>query len=140
MTATNFPDLLPDTLEGPAQPEPLLDLRHLLEHQARLFVDRTGGAIRPVVETRPGYTAGRLAYDFVLVVPALGDYRYTLFTLEVGFEAPPVWLHTRDGQVELTTEERIHEALRELFAAPATLRVLQSLLVLAREEGAALDR
>lgn len=67
------------------------------------------------------------------MVPALDNYRYGLFTLEAGLEAPPAWLHTKDGPIELRTEDEIIEKLRELFKADSTLRVIQSLRALAQD-------
>lgn len=132
MNTPPLPDLLPDKLDvqGPAEPV----LHQLLEHQAHLLAERTQHALRPLVQPKRGIlSSNNVAYEFILVVPALDNYRYTLFTIEAGLEAPPAWLHTNDGPIELRTEDEIFAKLRELFAAPSTLRVIQNLLALARE-------
>jgi hypothetical protein len=112
---------------------PDFDLRAVLEIQGHHFSAATEGLIQVAVEVRPGL-GGRVAYDFELVVPALGDYRYTLFSAERGVEAPPVWIRRGADLVEVPDVEALYEKLRELFADPATVRVRESLLLLAREE------
>ena len=127
-----LPDLLPDKLDVQEPAEPVL--HQLLEHQAHLLAERTQNALRPIVQPKRGMlSSNNVAYEFILVVPALDNYRYGLFTIEAGIEAPPAWLHTSDGPIELRTEDEIFAKLRELFAAPSTLRVIQNLLALARE-------
>lgn len=127
-----LPDLLPDKLDVQEPAEPVL--HQLLEHQAHLLAERTQNALRPIVQPKRGMlSSDHVAYEFILVVPALDNYRYGLFTIEAGIEAPPAWLHTSDGPIELRTEDEIFAKLREMFAAPSTLRVIQNLLALARE-------
>lgn len=135
MTTVDPPDLLPDSFDLPAAEDAALWLRELLEHQAQRLADKTDGVLQPVVETRGGLTgADKLRHEFILVVPALDGYRYVLFGLEAGLDVPPAWLHSAGGAlVELRTKDEIIHKLRELFAAPATLRVIQSLLALARD-------
>lgn len=135
MTNVDPPDLLPDSLELPAAENATLWLRDLLEHQAQRLADKTDDVLRPVVETKGGLTgADKLRYEFILVVPALDNYRYVLFGLEAGLDVPPAWLHTAKGALsELKTKDEIINKLRELFAAPATLRVIQSLRALAQD-------
>jgi hypothetical protein len=51
----------------------------ILKEQAGLLTQRTSGRLRGEVETWP--TGGQVTFAFNIVVPALGGYKYVLFTM-----------------------------------------------------------
>ena len=122
-----MPDLLPDdfgteTVQTPAA---------ILREQAEYFTQRMGGLVVARVNTIASLASPNIFQSFVLEVPSLDDYTFSLFEvihpaylypLEIrsGFEKMPRFYTIED-------QSRFEAALREVFAHPEVRKVVSSL-------------
>jgi hypothetical protein len=127
----------------------------ILRKQASLLGEKTSNLVEAEVATKVD-EEGRLTHTFYLVAPALGGYRYRLFTiwhdmrlypLYVSAEGPPPpqrrtgfvstatiridWLE--EPERELKDEKAFKDYLREKFSSQETARVLGSMITQSRE-------
>ena len=119
-------NLWPEDLAAGIEPDsPFIILRE----QAEALAIRTNGRLRAEVETSP--VNDKLALNFVLVAPALDDYRYRLFKVwpEKDIDPYPVTLMlASDDQRPADTPDKFRDVLREIFSSPATRRAIAELL------------
>jgi hypothetical protein len=99
----------------------------ILRKQAAIWTERTHGAIVGDVEPTRASDEDRIAYAFGFVVPALADFRYRLLRVEHGPGFYPLRIFGRNAVVDVADEDSFYDALRTLFAAPATLYVVRQL-------------
>jgi len=99
-----------------------------MREQASLLGTKTRNVVEAEVETRTFPDDRMFCHNFVLVAPALGNYRYTLFQARHGMELYPVEFNFEGEQRTAKDEERFVELLRSILANERTLRVIDALL------------
>jgi hypothetical protein len=97
----------------------------ILKEQAALLGSKTGHALEGQVETELLYPR-TISHSFNVVVPALDNYAYHLFSIRHSAELYPVDADGADSA--LTTEAEFTEWLRRKLSSPDTKRVVGSLL------------
>src|SRR4051794_8347195 len=108
-------DLWPQTLEFTAGEPPV----EVLRQQAALLGQRTGGEVLASVQLG-SYPSEQIDYAFYLKAPALGEYRYRLFSLRHGVPYYPVEVHApgvRDVPVQAGSREQFLQVLRALLSS-----------------------
>jgi hypothetical protein len=126
--ATINEDFWPDLNLAPAV-TPL----SILREQAGLLTQRTGGVLRGAVET---WSEGeRVAHTFNIVVPALGGYKRTLFTvyhnplgypISVETDPKPVFGIPTEPQT-IADENQFRNWLRSMLRSSDVKRIVESL-------------
>jgi hypothetical protein len=101
----------------------------LVKEQAAHLGRITNNIVGARVKTRTD-SDGDFWITFSIVAPALGSYEYKLFALWHGAELYPI----RVGGADLLLEDEssLRTFLRDSFASPTTIRVVQSLVAQAR--------
>lgn len=142
-------DLWPDDI---AQPGKLKAPVTILREQASLLGKKTQNLVEAEVkqrDTAPWVRVspddrglkkfGDFAYDFHIVAPALGHYRYQLFTATHAIELYPVAITNIDGDIRAEispgqradpiakSEDELLEILRKIFGAKKTRQVIDGL-------------
>ena len=118
----------------------------ILKQQASLLGERTNQVvIAKVAQTEKEHAlpdSDDFAYDFFIAAPALGNYRYRLFTLTYGIELYPlVFKLDTDIKAELApkpasprydlrvnSKEEYLEALKKIFAAHKTVKLVRAII------------
>jgi len=119
-------NLWPDDLSSELDPDsPLV----ILQEQAEALALRTHGLLQAeVVLITPNDI---LSFNFVLVAPALDDYRYRLFKVwpDNKLDPYPVTLDVSSAdQRKAATAAEFREELRRIFFSNATRRAISELL------------
>lgn len=113
----------------------------ILRKQAELLSDKTGHRLRGriVTSTVPARSGARgvLGLDlfapvfnhaFLIEVPALDDYSYTLFSVAHGLESYPVAYEAGDGEWgDLNDPDRFRDWLKGTLSSEKTKRILRTL-------------
>jgi hypothetical protein len=94
----------------------------ILREQAALLRTKTRNAIEARVDTDVFY--GTFQHSFRLVVPALDNYTYELFSVRYGIDLYPVTA----GLNELKTEDEFKDWLRQRLSSPETKKIIGNLL------------
>ncbi|HNY41841.1 MAG TPA: hypothetical protein PKJ41_15680 [Bryobacteraceae bacterium] len=98
----------------------------LLKEQARLLSQKTGGKLQAELYTFP--VGGSLQHNFEIVVPALGGYRFQLFSVSHTPEGFPIHAQVEDKHSTLKTESSFEEWLRATLSSERTRKILANLL------------
>ncbi len=121
-----MPDLLPDDFGTETLQPPVLILREQAEHLAK----RTGGLVLGKVATQK-LNDGGFGHRFILEVPALDDYAFTLFTV-----IHPLWMYPLTfrpelpgwmGETRVESPAGFEDTLRMVFAHPEVGKVITAL-------------
>ncbi|MGC9946686.1 MAG: hypothetical protein ABSF64_10000 [Bryobacteraceae bacterium] len=96
----------------------------IIRAQAALLAEKTKGILEAVVETSS--IGPNIRHSFVIKVPALGNYRYALFSVHHPVELYPVVIEGATPS-RLEDEDALREWLRRMFASDATKRIIASL-------------
>jgi hypothetical protein len=127
-----WPDISPAAIVTPAS---------ILKTQATALSQKTNGLLQG--EVRTSANQGALYHQFILVVPALENYRYGLLRIRHTLaNVYPVYIDERpeplrsvlnipwveDTAKALKDEGEFREFLRETFASTETKRILENLL------------
>jgi hypothetical protein len=100
----------------------------ILREQAALLGPKTQNLIEATVETTAAQFGQVLQHSFTLVVPALGNYTYHLFTVAHGItELYPVEVIDRKP-ARLGTEQDFVEWLGKKLSSPETKKLISNLL------------
>ncbi|MBU2490912.1 MAG: hypothetical protein KKA60_16125 [Proteobacteria bacterium] len=121
----------------------------ILREQAAFLAGKTGRLVEALVkrEERAGKaelmgeagTPGYFRFSFFLVAPRLEDYRYRLFHIHHDFNLYPVIIYPDEGvKTEIRpggeegilaeNEEEFRAALRSIFSAKKTARIIRALM------------
>ena len=101
----------------------------ILREQAALLAEKTKGLVQ--AEVKSSGSGESLAHDFILRVPALGNYRYVLFSAHHPMQQYPVTIdfHARASQeLRAPDEGAFVHTLKEILASDDTRNVIQSLM------------
>jgi hypothetical protein len=130
-------DLWPEQIATVERRAPVIILRE----QASLLANKTKGIVE--AEVVAGDAPAAFAYDFVIVAPALGGYRYRLFRMRHDVTFYPCEIEFESGGFEqvrcnfrllspsglrVESEEELLRALKEIFASDKTMQVIQAIL------------
>lgn len=96
----------------------------ILREQAALLGPKTKNLIEAKVETAL-YSGYQFRHSFSLVVPALDDYTYELFSVRHKAEQYPVWV---ESGKELADEPALIDWLRDQLSSAETRRTIGKLL------------
>lgn len=99
----------------------------ILREQAARLGEKTRHLVVAKVEQSPrGNTFG---FSFNLMAPALGSYRYVLFSIEYGIEPYPLTVYgLQPSGFKVSSEEEFIELLRKTLSSEETKRVIATLL------------
>lgn len=98
----------------------------ILKEQAALLGAKTNRLVEAMVDTSTtGH--GEFEHRFILIVPALDDYRYQLFTIYHGIELYPVRVMEFEND-DPETEDQFLEWLRGKLSSKDTKRIIGKLL------------
>ncbi|MCI0485707.1 MAG: hypothetical protein L0229_03810 [Blastocatellia bacterium] len=129
-------DLWPKSIQAlPKELSPVAILRQ----QASLLGQKTRNLVEGQVETRTADFQRFLHHSFYLIAPALDFYKYPLFEVEhlatywypLTITMLPLDARTPDEQVkkiEIDSEEKFMEELKNIFADEETVGVIQKLI------------
>lgn len=140
-------DLWPDELTVVDQRSPLT----ILKEQASLLGEKTQNIVIAALESTPPAGGWRqnnypFKYGFMLTCPALGNYRFGLFSIAYGIEMYPVSfildsdvaeeidkdIHLELGKdgttIQVSNEEEFIEILKLIFSSRKALQVIRALL------------
>ncbi|HEY3321547.1 MAG TPA: hypothetical protein VGP72_13850 [Planctomycetota bacterium] len=141
--ASPIPSLWPSNVTGSTERTPLT----ILKEQAAALSAQTNNFVVGKATATP--VGEKILIDFDLVVPTLMNYSYRLFKISHGTMPYPLQIHAKgiaaqlassqfqakltnalglQDSVEVTDENDFIEALRAIFKADATQRVLSALL------------
>ena len=115
-------DLWPQEIRASTELAPVTILRE----QAALLGQKTRQLVVAEVETRN--SGELLVHSFVILAPALDNYRYELFKVYHGVPFYPLTVDTGGAPVKVTTEEAFVELLGKILSSQRTKDVIQSLL------------
>jgi hypothetical protein len=124
-----MPDLLPADFGTETVQPPLVVLREQGEHLAR----RTGGLVVARVATLKNQNnSGELVHRFILEVPSLDEYAYTLFTVIHPLVLYPLRFQSEalpEGSFDTRADNpsQFEAVLRGFFAQPAVSKIVASL-------------
>ncbi len=117
-------DFWPTISETDANTFPLT----LLKEQARLLGQKTGGKLQAELVTFP--VGDSLRHNFEIVVPALGGYRFQLFSITFPPQIYPMTSHfgpdAYSDQIE--SEADFEDWLKRALSCDYTKRILANLL------------
>ncbi len=102
----------------------------ILREQAALLGPKTQNLIE--AEVRSESSGGEMDYDFDLVAPALGNYRYRLFWVRHGPVFYPLILNVGGTSVQISCQKEFIEALGNILSSEETRKVVHSLIAQAR--------
>jgi hypothetical protein len=127
-------DLWPDDIGDSKLVSPV----EILRAQAEGLAEKTGGLVQAEVSTQ-AINEEMFHNAFVLLVPALGDYRYELLEVRhrVSFyplDVLPRAGHNLDNYMGLESERRFTDALKSLFGKPEVKSLIHSLVAQARAQ------
>lgn len=123
---TDFPESLwPMDLVSTIPAIPLTLVKEQAAHLGRI----TNNIVGAKVKTRTD-DEGDFWIVFLIVAPALGSYEYKLFSLWHGADLYPI--HVASTGAELEDESSLRDFLRNVFASPTTVKVVQALVAQAR--------
>lgn len=114
----------------------------ILKEQASLLGQVTQNIVIAEVRTARGDQRDQAEHDFLIVAPALGNYRVSLFkAMHKPIELYPLRILSEIlaaenqyfAEWEVKDEGQLKSKLKEIFAAPKTTQIIQSLL--AQSEG-----
>jgi hypothetical protein len=145
-------DLWPDELTAVDQRTPLT----ILKEQASLLGDKTQNIVIAELEDVSGTGPWSLTvkgtpfkYGFLLTCPALGHYRFRLFSIGYDIDMYPVYFDLdsdvteelieethlepgTNGALQASNEKEFTEILKRIFSSKKTLRVIRALLTQAQ--------
>ena len=99
----------------------------ILREQASLLGEQTRNVLTARVVQGESFD-DRFNYSFVLVAPALANYRYYLFSVSHGVIFYPLVIQFDDESIEVKDEEALLSSLERIFSAESTRKVINSLL------------
>ena len=97
-----------------------------MREQAALLGNKTQNLVEATVET--GTQFGRFKHPFLLLVPALGLYKYELFKIEHGVDLYPVSVSGRKEDQQLDNEQEFVDWLKAKLCDPETKKLIGNLL------------
>jgi hypothetical protein len=98
----------------------------ILREQAALLGQKTRQQVLAEVETR---NAGEmLVHSFVIVVPALDNYKYELFKVQHGVPSYPLSVASPGLTGKVTSQAAFVDVLGKILSSENTRNVIQSLL------------
>lgn len=97
----------------------------IMKEQAALLGAKTKNLVEATVKTQVD-DGGDFSHSFNLLVPALGNYRYSLFTVYHGVQIYPLFVMS--GGNRLGTEEEFLAWLAAKLSSPETKRIISNLL------------
>ena len=98
----------------------------ILREQAALLGTKTKNLIEAKVET--GVSRGEFSHRFKLVVPAMDNYTYELFTVTHGVDLYPVFTRVKKLDLQMNNEEDFVRWLKETLSSPDTKTLIGNLL------------
>ena len=141
-------DLWPDDIAYVKTKAPVAILRE----QASLLGQKTQNLVEAKVETQDSIQPEIFAYNFYIVAPALGYYRFLLFTIAHSIELYPLemridekifWDVFSDASVfsivdeeklKIGSEDEFLQVLKKIFDAGKTRRIISVLLAQASSD------
>ena len=96
----------------------------IMKEQAALLGTKTKNLVEASVKTRPD--GEQFVHSFNIVVPALGNYTYNLFSAAHGPEMYPVNIYRQSDL--LKNEEAFVQWLASKLSSPETKRIISNLL------------
>ena len=111
-------------LWGEIQTEEIRTPVAILREQAALLGPKTQNVVEAKVQTDPT-PGGEFRHRFNLVVPALDNYTYQLFSVHHPMGLYPLTANTGRG---LQDEETFKTWLRETLSSPETKRIIANLI------------
>lgn len=115
-------DFWPTISETDADTTPLA----LLKEQAQLLSQKTVGKLQAELVTFP--VGASLQHNFEIVVPALGGYRFQLFSVSQTPEGFPLHGLVEGRRTALRTESSFESWLRSVLSSDRTKKILANLL------------
>ncbi len=104
----------------------------ILKEQASFLGQKTKNIVIAEVWTRPVDQLDTISAVFVLIAPALDNYKFVLFTMRCKIEnLYPVYIHSDTlgiDQTVIENEAELFSALEQIFAHEKTMRVINSML------------
>jgi hypothetical protein len=97
-----------------------------LREQATLLGQRTKNIVEAKVVTE--VWGDGFIHRFLLVVPALDNYRYGLFTVQHSVSLYPLEIQFNDKRIKANDEKTLIAALKQIFSDIETRRIIQSLI------------
>jgi hypothetical protein len=109
----------------------------ILREQAGLLGKRTRGVLKGEVET--SNSGGRISHSLSIVVPTLGGYKYTLFSIHHFATGYPVYVDMEPGTFagipiekptfdkEIADEDQFRDWLRDTFHSDKVKRIIENL-------------
>jgi len=129
LTTAAIPDLWPDDIGQTSLTAPL----SVLQQQARLLADKTGGLVLGAVESVTE-RASSFMHSFILVAPTLNNYTTRVFRVKHGVHFYPLEILTEiDGpNFRAATQEDFLRALTEIFSSVPLKKMVHSLIAQSR--------
>ncbi len=124
-------DLWPDFVDVTSLHSP----RTILTFQAKRLEHRTKGVITARITSENVPDKDEIYHHFDLVVPALKNYRYRLFS--VGHESEsvyPVWVVSHDDETDANDQAEFESALEAVLKDSRTRSIISSLKVRVNEQ------
>jgi hypothetical protein len=132
-----MPDLWPKDITRDRPKSPVAILRE----QASLLAPKTQNMVEATVDTLAPFPDAEFRYAFIIIAPALGDYRYELFSIEHGITMYPVKFHLDDdtmreiepgsnprSPIVAESEEEYVKILGQTLGSKKTIQVVQTIL------------
>jgi hypothetical protein len=99
----------------------------ILKEVASQLGTKTQQVVKADVRTSSG-SDGQFYQYFVLVVPAMDNYKYQLFYLLHPITLYPLSLFWKDTWIPVASEEQLIEKVKEIIGSPETRKIIQALL------------
>jgi len=120
--ADSIPDLWPQDIGEASLQTPVTILRQ----EAALLGEKTNQLVTAEVTTQSqGQT---FLHSFVIVAPALDNYKYELFKVQHGISFYPMTVIVQGGGNNIGSQAQFIEILRMIFTSPNTKNIVQSLI------------
>lgn len=115
-------DLWPQDIGGASLLTPVTILRQ----QATLLGQKTNQLV--VAEVNTQSQGPNFQHSFVIVAPALDNYRYELFSVHHGITFYPMTVVRENSPERVDSQEQFLGWLRTILSSPRTKNIVQSLL------------
>ncbi len=116
-----------------ARAKPIASPVLLLREQAEYLYEQTGGIVGASVASHPLGSSGAMLHTFRLVVPALDNYKYTLFHISGGPTPYPVTIGWGDKEITAADRGEFISGLQQVFNSPTTTEIITNLMQVAED-------
>jgi hypothetical protein len=110
------------------EPSEIVSPKTLMVEQANFLSESTKNVILGQVSSKDSQsTNNQIIHSFVIIAPALNNYRFILFEVSYGIYLYPLVLYYQQASIQIENEEQFKDKMKEIFNSDITRRIVTSL-------------